>query len=127
MQDAGPHSGSCGSRSTEPTHAANSVNLGREGKGYRPYPATVRNIGALARARPMRRLALTMADASPPRKETRLRLCPHCLSVDVGALGRVAADSTGVRSEYRCRTCSTDFLLLFDTRRIGAPDHRATD
>lgn len=75
----------------------------------------------------MLRLAITMADASPPLKETRLRLCPHCLSGDVVALGRVTADSTGVRSDYGCRKCNEEFLLLFDSRRIGAPDRRARD
>ena len=68
-----------------------------------------------------------MADASPPLKEMGVRLCPHCLSVDVVALGHVTADSTGVRSDYRCRRCSTHFLLLSDTRRIGAPNRTAAD
>ena len=72
-------------------------------------------------------LATTMADASPPLKETQLRRCPNCLGVNVVAIGRVTADSTGVRSEYRCRGCSRDFFLLSDTRRIGAPDRRARD
>ena len=70
---------------------------------------------------------IAMAAASPPLKETGLRLCPHCLSVDVVALGRVTADSTGVRSDYCCRRCSSNFLMISDTRRIGAPDPRAPD
>jgi hypothetical protein len=75
----------------------------------------------------MPRLAITMADAIPPLKETRARLCPHCLSVDVVALGRVTADRTGVRSEYGCRRCSKEFLLLYPERRIGPHDRRAPD
>jgi hypothetical protein len=97
------------------------------GRGYRPRPGTSHNIEVLARARNMPKVIIAMADVSPPLKETELRLCPHCLSVDVVALGRVTADSTGVRSGYRCRRCSTDFLRLSDTRRIGTPDRRAAD
>jgi hypothetical protein len=68
---------------------------------------------------------IAMDDTRPPLEETGLRLCPHCLSVDVVALGRVTADSTGVRSVYRCRRCSQEFLLLYADRRIGPPERRA--
>jgi transposase-like protein len=60
-----------------------------------------------------------MPDSSPSPKETRERLCPHCLSSAVVPLGRVSADSTGIRSDYRCRDCSKDFLLLSAKRPGG--------
>jgi|KBSSwiStaDraftv2_1062776.scaffolds.fasta_scaffold102710_2 DNA-directed RNA polymerase subunit RPC12/RpoP len=60
-----------------------------------------------------------MPDANPPPKETRERLCPHCLSPEVGPLGHVSADRTGIRSEYRCRDCSMDFVLLSAKRPAG--------
>ena len=59
----------------------------------------------------MPQLAVTMADAIPP-KETRERLCPHCLSLAVMPAGRVVADRTTLRSLYQCRDCSKEFVLL---------------
>ena len=53
-----------------------------------------------------------MADASPPPKETRERLCPHCLSLEVTPIGRVVADHTVLRSTYQCRDCATEFVFL---------------
>jgi hypothetical protein len=67
-----------------------------------------------------------MAEAIPP-KETRERICPHCLGADLLALGRVLADSTGIRSAYRCRQCANEFLLFYPDRRVGPRDRRATD
>lgn len=64
--------------------------------------------------------------SSPPLEETRAWRCPHCLSGAIVARGRVTADSKGVRSEYRCRDCGKDFLLLSDTRRLGASAGRST-
>jgi transposase-like protein len=59
-----------------------------------------------------------MSDSSNPSpKETRERLCPHCLSPAVAPLGSVSADGQGIRSEYRCRDCSKDFVLLSNLRR----------
>jgi hypothetical protein len=53
-----------------------------------------------------------MADASLPPKETRERLCPHCLSLAVTPIGRVLADRTALRSTYQCRDCATEFVVL---------------
>ena len=53
-----------------------------------------------------------MADSNPARKETRERCCPYCLSIEVVALGRLFADSTGVRSVYRCGECAKEFWLV---------------
>jgi hypothetical protein len=68
-----------------------------------------------------------MSESNPSPKETRERLCPQCHSADLLALGRVLADTTGIRSAYRCRQCATEFLLLFPDRRVGPHDRRATD
>ena len=46
-------------------------------------------------------------------------------SADILALGRVLADSTGIRSAYRCQECATEFLLPHPERRVGPPDRRA--
>ena len=65
-----------------------------------------------------------VADSSPG--PTDARTCPQCRSTDLVALGRVLADSTGIRSTYRCRACATEFLLPHnDERRDGEPDRRA--
>jgi transposase-like protein len=53
-----------------------------------------------------------MADAARAPKETRERVCPHCLSISVVALGRIFADRTGVRSAYRCEECAKEFWVL---------------
>jgi transposase-like protein len=53
-----------------------------------------------------------MSDFSPPPKETRERLCPHCLSLAVMPIGRVVADRTALRSAYRCEDCAKEFVLL---------------
>jgi hypothetical protein len=57
----------------------------------------------------------------PPLSETRKLRCPHCCSADIGALGRVCADQTAIRSAYGCRACATEFVLLSIERRLGAP------
>jgi len=58
-----------------------------------------------------------MLDSTPP-KETRERhACPYCLGVAVAPLGHVSADRNGIRSEYRCRDCAKDFVLLSNIRR----------
>jgi hypothetical protein len=64
---------------------------------------------------------LEVAHANPG----RARACPQCHSVDLLALGRVLADTTGIRSTYRCRECATEFLLPTERRR-GPRDRRAT-
>ena len=63
--------------------------------------------------------------ANPSPKEARDRICPQCRSADILALGRVLADSTAVRSAYRCRACGKEFLLLSTERRLGPRDRRA--
>lgn len=55
----------------------------------------------------------------------RERICPHCCSADILALGRVLADSTAVRGVYRCRACAKEFLMLPMERRLGPRDRRA--
>jgi len=69
---------------------------------------------------------LEVADSNPSPKEARERFCPQCHSADILALGRVLADSTAVRSAYRCRECGKEFLLLRTDRRLGPRDRRAT-
>lgn len=68
---------------------------------------------------------LEVANSSPSPKGTHERICPHCRSADILALGRVLADNTGIRSEYRCRECAKEFLLLPTERRLRARDRRA--
>lgn len=68
---------------------------------------------------------LEVANSSPWPKEIRERICPYCRSVDLLPLGRVLADNTGIRSEYRCRECAKEFLLLPTEPRLGARDRRA--
>ena len=55
---------------------------------------------------------VAMSAAVPPPKETRHRLCPHCLSLAVAPTGHVTIDGTGIRSAYRCDDCAKDFVLL---------------
>jgi transposase-like protein len=69
---------------------------------------------------------LEVAHSNPSPKEARERICPQCHSADILALGRVLADSTAVRSAYRCRECGKEFLLLPTDRRLGPRDRRAT-
>ena len=69
---------------------------------------------------------LEVANRNPSPKDTRERICPQCRSADILALGRVLADSTAIRSAYRCRECGKEFLLLSTTdRRLGPRDRRA--
>ena len=70
---------------------------------------------------------ITMSEPSPPPQETREPICPQCQGADILALGRVLADSTAIRSAYRCRVCATEFLLVSTDRRVGPRDRRATD
>jgi hypothetical protein len=69
---------------------------------------------------------LEVANSNPSPREARERICPQCRSADLLALGRVLADSTAVRSAYRCRACAKEFLLLSTERRLGPRDRRAT-
>ena len=69
---------------------------------------------------------LEVANSTPSPKEARERTCPQCRSADILALGRVLADSTAVRSAYRCRQCGKEFLLPSTERRLGPRDRRAT-
>lgn len=96
------------------------------GKDHSATPVRPRHIKELARARNMPGI-ITMSESSPPPKETGERRCPHCRSADIMALGRVLADSTAIRSAYRCRVCATEFLLLSTERRVGPRGRRATD
>jgi hypothetical protein len=57
-------------------------------------------------------LASTEGPTPPAPRETRERLCPHCLSLAVQPLGEVTADRTAIRSAYRCGACSMGFVLL---------------
>jgi DNA-directed RNA polymerase subunit RPC12/RpoP len=68
---------------------------------------------------------LEVANFDPSPKEARKRFCPRCSSADILALGRVLADSTGVRGAYRCRACAEEFMLLSTERRLGPRDRRA--
>ena len=68
---------------------------------------------------------LEVANSDPSPKETRERICPQCHSADILPLGRVLADSTAVRSAYRCRACAKEFLLFPPERRLGPRDRRA--
>ena len=67
-----------------------------------------------------------MSEPSTPPQETREPICPQCQGADILALGRVLADSTAVRSAYRCRECGKEFLLLPTDRRLGPRDRRGT-
>jgi DNA-directed RNA polymerase subunit RPC12/RpoP len=58
--------------------------------------------------------AATMSDDSRSHRETREHLCPHCLSVEILPSGHVFADRNGIRSEYLCRECVKEFVLLLD-------------
>ena len=51
-------------------------------------------------------------ESGPFHGETRQRICPHCLSTALMALGRILADITGIRIEYQCRDCAKEFMLL---------------
>ena len=53
-----------------------------------------------------------MSDWSPSTKETRDRMCPHCNSLAVAAIGHAVGDDGVIQSDYRCRDCSKDFVLL---------------
>ena len=68
---------------------------------------------------------LEVESSSPSPKEARERICPQCRSADILPLGRVLADSTAVRSAYRCRECAEESLLLPAERRAGERDRRA--
>ena len=57
------------------------------------------------------RIWIMDALVSSPR-ETRVRLCPHCLSLAVRPVGRVVADRTELRSAYQCRDCAKEFVFL---------------
>ena len=57
-----------------------------------------------------------MFDPSPSPSETRDHLCPYCDSAAIVALGRILAARTEIKSEYRCRACRKEFVLL---RHIG--------
>jgi hypothetical protein len=57
----------------------------------------------------------------PEFTDTRERICPQCHSADVLPLGRVLANTTGIRSVYRCRECATEFFLFFPDRRAWGP------
>jgi transposase-like protein len=69
---------------------------------------------------------LELERSNPSPKEAREHHCPQCHSADILPLGRVLADSTAVRSAYRCRECAKEFLLLPTERRLGPRDRRAT-
>jgi RNase P subunit RPR2 len=66
-----------------------------------------------------------VAHSNPGPTDTRARICPKCRTADLLALGRVLADKTSVRSEYRCRACATEFFLPSNERRRGPRDRRA--
>jgi transposase-like protein len=45
-------------------------------------------------------------------QETRDRMCPYCRNRAGVALGRILASATGIRCDYRCPSCSKDFVVL---------------
>lgn len=51
-------------------------------------------------------------ESGPFPGDGRQRVCPHCLSGALMALGRILADITGIRIEYQCRDCAKEFMLL---------------
>ena len=58
-------------------------------------------------------------DSPPlPLAETRERRCPYCGNRAVVGMGHVTASATGIRCDYRCPSCSTEFVLLFSMRLI---------
>jgi hypothetical protein len=44
--------------------------------------------------------------------ETSYRFCPGCYSLAVLPLGRVVAGADRIRSDYRCRECAREFVLV---------------
>jgi hypothetical protein len=70
---------------------------------------------------------LEIAHCDPSSTDARERICPQCHSADILPLGRVLADSTAVRSAYRCRACAKEFLLLSTERRLGPRDRRGPE
>jgi transposase-like protein len=46
------------------------------------------------------------------RQQTRDQACPYCGSGSVVGLGRVMANATGIRCDYRCAECLEVFVLL---------------
>jgi hypothetical protein len=47
----------------------------------------------------------------PPLKETLLRQCPHCLSMEVEPAGRVTATKGMILVDFRCGVCGGAFVL----------------
>jgi hypothetical protein len=68
---------------------------------------------------------LKVAHSSAGPTEPPARICPRCRSADLLALGRILADNTGIRSTYRCRACTREFMLPHNERRVGPLDRRA--
>ena len=62
----------------------------------------------------------TPFDAVPVQSEPPAPICPQCKSTDLLALGRVFANSSGVRGLYRCPRCTTEAWLRTTDRR-GLP------
>jgi DNA-directed RNA polymerase subunit RPC12/RpoP len=60
-----------------------------------------------------------------PLPETRDRRCPYCGNRAVVGLGHVTASVTGIRCDYRCPNCSTEFVLLFSMRLMIETDWSA--
>lgn len=58
-------------------------------------------------------------------QETRDRMCPYCRNRAGVALGRILASATGIRCDYRCPECSTEFVLLFSMRLMIETDWSA--
>ena len=57
-----------------------------------------------------------MSDTRHPfSRPTPAHTCPHCGSAAVTSVGRVLADITGIRREYRCGYCSQAFFRPADT------------
>ena len=58
----------------------------------------------------------TRADANPPAadpaRETFVLMCPFCNHAAVIPLGRVTTSPVGIRCDYRCASCSKEFVFL---------------
>jgi len=50
--------------------------------------------------------------AADPARETFVLMCPFCNHAAVIPLGRVTTSPVGIRCDYRCASCSKEFVFL---------------